>query len=165
MEYVDIYDRRREKTGRTKERHELEEGEYRLSAHIWILDKGKMLVQQRALTSKRFAGLWSQTAGGVDAGETSLQACVRECKEEVGLDVKKENITYVGSFEREKDIVDIFLVEQKVNVKKLVRQESEVNAIKMVTFEEFDKMIENGEVVPSINPSYHLLKNFVKNYR
>lgn len=33
---------------------------------------------------------------------------------------------------------------------------------KLVTFEEFEKMIMNGEVVPTINPSYNLMKEFVK---
>ena len=35
---------------------------------------------------------------------------------------------------------------------------------KNVTFEEFDKMIENKEVVPTINPSYNLLKNYYDVY-
>ena len=36
----------------------------------------------------------------------------------------------------------------------------ELADVRLVTFEEFDKMIEDGEVVPSINPSYSLVKNF-----
>lgn len=165
MELVDIYDKKREKTGKKKDRHDLINGEYRISAHVWILDNNKLLIQQRALHSKRFPGLWSQTAGGVDANETSLQACVRECREEIGLNVKQDNIFYVGSYARTNDIVEIYLIEQEVDLKKLTMQKSEVNAIKMVTFDEFDKMISNGEVVPSINPSYEMTKNYIKQYK
>ena len=43
-------------------------------------------------------------------------------------------------------------------------QDEEVANIKNVTFEEFDKMIENKEVVPTINPSYNLLKNYYDVY-
>lgn len=43
-------------------------------------------------------------------------------------------------------------------------QDEEVANIKNVTFEEFDKMIENKEIVPTINPSYNLLKNYYDVY-
>lgn len=36
--------------------------------------------------------------------------------------------------------------------------------VKLVSFEEFDNMIESGVVVPSINPSYLLVKNYYENY-
>lgn len=43
-------------------------------------------------------------------------------------------------------------------------QSSEVANIKKVTFEEFDDMIKKGKVVPTINPSYNLLKNYYNLY-
>lgn len=165
MEAVDIYNQTREKTGVVKDRHDVQTGEYRLSAHVWILDQDKLLIQQRAFTSKKFQGLWSQTAGGVLAGETSLQACIRECQEEIGLSVDKKEITYIGSYTRVNDIVDIFLIETKIDINKLTLQEDEVNAVKMVSFEEFETMIARGEVVPSINPSYQYFKTYLKEYR
>ncbi len=165
MENVDIYDRRKESTGIVKDRHDVQQGEYRLSAHIWILDKEKFLIQQRALNTKKFPGLWSQTAGAVDAGESSLQACIRECQEELGLVVNKEEITYVGSYTRVRDIVEIFLVEKTIDINNLILQENEVNSVEMVDFDKFEEMILRGEVVPSINPSYTYFKTYVKEFK
>lgn len=56
------------------------------------------------------------------------------------------------------------MVNQDIDLDTLRLQEDEVAEVKLVTFKEFDKMIENGEVVPSINPSYDLMKNFCNSY-
>lgn len=166
MEEVDIYNKKREKTGIVKERHELEKGEYRISAHIWIIDdNNKLLIQKRALTEKKFPGKWSQTGGGVFSGESSLDTVKRETKEELSLEVYDNEISYIGSYIRKRDIVDIWLVEKNINVADLKLQEEEVAEAKWVTFDEFEQMIEKGEVVPSINPSYLLVKNYYNTYK
>lgn len=166
MEKVDIYDRKREKIGIEKERNSLQKGEYRISAHIWIVDENnKLLIQKRSLTEDKFPGMWSQTGGGVLAGESSLDTVIRETKEELNVEAGKDEITFIGSYIRKKDIVDIWLVEKDINISDLKLQEEEVAEAKLVTFDEFDKMIEMGEVVPSINPSYFLLKNYYNNYK
>ena len=50
------------------------------------------------------------------------------------------------------------------NVDELVLQEEEVADAKLVTLDEFDSMIDSGLIVPSINPSYYLMKNYVEQY-
>lgn len=165
MEKVDIYDRNREKTYKVKERNKLEEGEYRISVHIWIVNsKNELLIQKRTMDSKKFPGMWSQTGGGVLAGENSKEAVKRESKEELNLEIKDDEIYYIGSYVRKKDIADVWLVKKQIEVNNLKLQEEEVAEIKLVTFEEFDEMIKNGIVVPSINPSYLLMKNYFNNY-
>ena len=53
MEKVNIYNRNRELTDIIKERNKLEKGEYRISAHIWIINKeNEMLIQQRVAKQK-----------------------------------------------------------------------------------------------------------------
>ncbi|EKC47070.1 NUDIX-family protein [human gut metagenome] len=64
------------------------------------------------MKKKIFPGLWEQSGGGVISGETSLEAVKRETKEELGLDIQDEEITYIGSYTRVKDIVDIWLVQR-----------------------------------------------------
>ena len=130
MELVDVFNKRREKLGYTRERGNLDKNEYSISVHVWLLEEDKLWIQQRSNEKKLFPKLWEQSGGGVLTGETSLRAVKRETKEELGLDI----------------------------------QDEEVANIKNVTFEEFDKMIENKEVVPTINPSYNLLKNYYNTY-
>lgn len=61
----------------------------------------------------------------------------------------------------------MFIIEiekKEIEINKLKLQENEVADVKIVSFEKLDNMIESGVVVPSINPSYLLLKNYFNNY-
>lgn len=165
MEKVDIYNKFREKTGNIKDRKELLNGEYRISTHIWIKDsKNRILIEKRSEKEDKFPGMWAQVGGGVKTGDTSKNTVFKECKEELDYDVKEENLFYVGTYIRTKDIVDVWMVNQDVNINELKFQKDEVSDVKLVSFEEFDEMIKNGKVVPSINPSYILVKNFNECY-
>lgn len=165
MEQVDIYNRFREKTEFIKERNELSNGEYRISTHIWVKDKhNRILIEKRSVEEDRFPGMWAQVGGAVRTGDTSKMTVFKECKEELNYDVEEKNLFYIGSYIRTKDIVDVWMVNQDIDLDTLRLQEDEVAEVKLVTFKEFDKMIENGEVVPSINPSYDLMKNFCNSY-
>ena len=161
MEQVDIYNKFREKVGDIKERKELNKGEYRISVHIWIKDQqNRILIEKRSEKEDKFPGMWAQVGGGVKAGDDSKTTVFKECKEELNYIVREENLFYIGSYVRTKDIVDVWMVNQDIDIGTLKLQEDEVADIKLVTFEEFDKMIMTGNVVPSINPSYSLMKNF-----
>lgn len=58
--------------------------------------EGRLLVVRRAHEPGR--GLWSVPGGRVEAGETLAEACVRELREETGLDVVAGDV--VGRLER-----------------------------------------------------------------
>ena len=166
MEYVDVYNRLRENMGYIKPRKEIQEGEYRISAHIWIVnDKGEILVQKRSELEDKFPGFWAQTGGGVKAGTTSKDTVNEECSEELGITVEDNEIYYVGSYTRTRDIVDIWLVTKNVDISNITIDLNEVAEVKFVSFDAFDKMIEDNIVVPSINPSYLLLKNYLTQYK
>lgn len=164
MEKVDIYNNRRENMNYFKERGKLEEGEYSLSVHVWILDGENIWIQKRSADKKIFPNLWEQSGGGVISGETSLDAVKRETFEELGISLNNNEITYIGSYARVQDIVDVWMIQKKLEQENIKMQQEEVANIKSVTFEEFDEMIKNGEVVPTINPSYSLLRNYFKIY-
>lgn len=164
MEKVDVYNIRRENMNNFKERGKLEEGEYSISVHVWILDGKNIRIQKRSANKKIFPNLWKQSGGGVISGETSLDAVKREIQEELGISLENNEITYIGSYTRVKDIVDVWMVQKTMPYDKIKMQQEEIDSIKSVTFKEFEKMIKNGEVVPTINPSYFLLKNYCKVY-
>lgn len=165
MEQVDIYNKFRENTGCVKERNKLENGEYRISTHIWIKNKeNKILIEKRSEKEDVFPGMWAQVGGGVKAGDTSKETVFKECEEELNYKVLEENLFYIGSYVRTKDIVDVWLINQEIDICSLKLQEDEVAEVRLVTFEEFDQMIEDNKVVPSINPSYSLMKNFCDMY-
>ena len=79
MEFNDIYDADRNRTGRLHRRGtRWKQGEYGLIVCVWVYDgRGKILLTRRA-PEKSFAGTWENSGGAAKAGETSRQAIARE---------------------------------------------------------------------------------------
>lgn len=165
MEIVDVYDKRREKTNKTCERGKEKDGEYGLSVHIWIMNKeGKFLIQKRTKSRKRFPNMWSLTAGAVDTGETSVEGAIRETKEEIGINIEKEEFELILSIKRKHNFLDIWLVRKDIDLKDIVMQEEEVQKVKWVTKEELEEMIKNNEVAGSVTLYYKMFFDILEKF-
>ena len=149
---LDKLNNKRQYLNKTAERRENTLGEYRQSAHTWIINsEGKFLMQKRSPNKRTFPNMWSITGGAVDSGETPLQGALRECKEELGIDIPKSNIELILSFKRKYDFVDIWLVKLDIALNDLVLQTEEVADAKWCTIDEIRDMQKNGELAPSID--------------
>ena len=95
MEYWDIYDEKKQKTGRTMKRNDwnMKPDEYHLTV-LGVLKRpdGRYLITQRKLDKEWGAGWWEVPGGGVNAGEDSRDAVIREIREETGIDVQPEEV-------------------------------------------------------------------------
>lgn len=152
MELVDKFDKKRNPLGKTSERYEKIDGEYKQSMHVWIMnDKGEFLIQKRSETKKVFSGLWSITGGGVDTGEKTSDTVVRECKEELGIDVDLDNLELVMTIKRESDFVDIYLLNQSLALDEITMQVEEVSDVKWVSLEQLRDMIESRVFAESVS--------------
>ena len=89
MEYWDIYDKDGNFTGRKKGKYEKwDKDEYHLATEVWVINsKKQILIQQRSEKCQLLPGIWALTTGRVVSGETTRQGCIRELKEETGLNV------------------------------------------------------------------------------
>ena len=152
-ELIDIYDRNRTFTGITvpREGARMGEGQYMLYVLAIIQNKdGRMLITRRSMDKHWAAGWWEVTGGGVSAGETSEQAIVRELAEEVGLDVADYPLEVVYSYENvdlergDNYIVDIYRFRLDFTTDDIVLQDSEAIDCKLVTFDEIEKLAEQG---------------------
>jgi isopentenyl-diphosphate delta-isomerase type 1 len=67
--------------------------------HVFVLDAaGRMLVQKRSSAKDSAPGLWcSSCSGHLDAGEDYLAAAVRELEEELGLEIRPEDLSQILS--------------------------------------------------------------------
>ena len=55
--------------------------------------------KKRSQNKKIWPNKWDATVGGhVNAGEFGIQTIIRECKEELGIDVKENEIKYDAQF-------------------------------------------------------------------
>ena len=90
MELWDIYDRDKQRTGRTMKRNDwhMQPGDFHLTVLGVIRHtNGKYLITKRVMTKAWAPGSWEVSGGAAQAGEDSLDAVKREIKEETGLDV------------------------------------------------------------------------------
>ena len=162
MELVDIYNERYENTGKTKERGTTTLKEYRKACFVWILNsENKILVQLRSKEAAHYPDLWAATSGGVDAGETSLDAVIRELKEELGLNIKEKELTFIGTYKRINDFVDTYLLEKDIDINDVTIQKEEVQGVKWMSINHFEKLIARGE---ASDTSFGLFKNYIDNY-
>lgn len=120
MELWDLYNERRELTGREHIRgEEVPHGYYHLVVHVWIRNsKGNYLICQRSADRPTCPLMWECVGGSVIKGEDSLTGALREVQEEVGLVLSPENATLVYSVVgrvvnkvKFSDILDVWLFE------------------------------------------------------
>ncbi len=115
MELWDIYDINKKKTGRVIDRcsnEKLRKGEYHLVVEAIIINsKGEILICKRAVTKKEYPLKWECIEGSCIKGETSLEAILREIKEEIGINLKKAEAIFYKTIkdDKAKDFKDIWL--------------------------------------------------------
>ena len=63
-----------------------------------INSNNEILLQKRSANKKLWPNMWDITAGGhVLSGEFGYQAVIRETKEEIGLEITKNDLTFIGA--------------------------------------------------------------------
>jgi len=155
-EFWDIYDEKRNKTGRIAERggKMLEEGEYHLVVRAIILNsKNEILLTQRA-EHKKYPLMWECSGGAVLAGETSLDGMIREVKEELGLTFSKKDAIFLKEIKR--DLVppsfkSFWVFKKELKDEDITLPDGEAIQFKWVSIQEFLEMIEKDEIVPTID--------------
>lgn len=153
MELWDIYDCNKQKTGRTMKRNDwcLKEGEYHLTVlGVIARPDGKFLITKRVMTKAWAPGWWEVSGGAALAGETSLDAVIREVHEETGLDVSHCEGGYLFSYQRENPdegdnyFVDIYRFILDFDEAELHLQTEETCGYQLATPEEIEALAKQG---------------------
>ena len=152
MEAWDLYTKDRVKTGQTMLRGDrVPEGLFHLQVHVCIFNsRGEMLIQQRQVTKRWYAGLWDYSVGGsAVAGDTSLAAAERETLEELVLRVslagRRPAVTrWYGAM-----IDDYYILPLDADLSGLTLQKEEVQAVRWAAREDILALLAEGRFCPN----------------
>lgn len=154
MEIWDIYDSEKTPTGRTMLRDDwhMGPGEYHLTV-LGVIQRydGRYLITQRKMDKPWAPGSWEIPGGGVNAGETSEEAIVRELKEETGLDVSGAEGGLVLTYKRENPeeqnnyFVDVYRFVMDFDESAVTVQEEEVEGFSIAGVEVIRELAAQGK--------------------
>lgn len=151
MEYWDAYNDKRKKLGYDliRDISKFKENEYHIVEEIWIINsRGEILITQRSKNKDTNPLKWECTAGSVLKGETTYEGALRELKEELGLEMKIEDLIYFGNKvdKTHHAIVDKWVIKKDIKISDLKFIDGEVQDAKYVTKDEFEKMMNKGNI-------------------
>lgn len=151
VEHNDIYDRNRNRTGRTHVRGTpWNKGEYGLVVCVWVYDgKGKVLLTRRA-PEKSAPGTWENSGGAAKAGEESLTAIVRELQEETGITARPEEFELLDSCTERGTHFDHYCLHRDSSKVKVVLQPGETDGVQWATFAQVHEMIRKKQICKAI---------------
>jgi isopentenyldiphosphate isomerase len=162
MEMVDVLQPDGDSAGQILSRDEVHaQGLWHRTVHVWVRNAaGQLLLQQRADLKETNPGLWDvSVAGHVSAGQTSLEAALRELEEEIGLCVLEDELQYLFTVQSEqsdqeghyidREFQDVYLLQKEVQLGSLFADPNEVKALAWIESAVLRKLAEsrNPELV------------------
>ncbi len=153
LEYWDIYDENKRPTGRKMLRNDfhLKDGEFHLTVLGVIQHRdGRYLITKRVMTKRWAPGHWEVSGGGVQAGETSEEAVVREVFEETGIRVSHPEEAYAFTYQRvnpdegDNYFVDVYHFQVDFDEGDVHPQESETDGYMLATRDEIEEFAKQG---------------------
>ena len=165
MEYLDLYDKNRILTGekvlRGKGKPMIPEDRYINIIIIFIQNsEGKFLFQ---LTSKEKGNVIATTGGHVKSGQTSYETVLCEVKEELGLDISKEDIKFLDTYIFGIAFMDVYYLKKDIDEKSLVLQKEEVEDIKWLSIDEIKELINQEKVRKGNIKGFDIVLSYLQN--
>ena len=162
MEYNDIYDKDRRRTGRLHRRGTpWKSGEYSMVVCVWVYDgQGRVLLTRRA-PEKSFAGTWENSGGAVKAGETSRQAIARELFEETGIRAEEAEFELIDSGRDGNTHYDYYCLKRKISLDQIVLLPGETDDVMWATFSQVHEMIREGRICRMIGCQFRRQETYL----
>jgi isopentenyldiphosphate isomerase len=179
-ELLDIWDESGKPTGQVYEKSIAhQKGLFHPTVHVWFYTSApSLLLQKRGSNKETFPNLWDvSVAGHVSSGESILDGALREIKEEIGLQLKsddlilidvRKNINQFSNGILDCEFQHVFLSELKIGLEDLVIQKEEVNDVRLFSFDEMEICMQQKhsefKIVPADMFYYKFVMNKVLNH-
>lgn len=156
-EFLDILDENGQKTGNKKLRTEVHrEGDWHKSVHIWIINNdGDILLQRRCTNKDSNPNMLDiSCAGHLSAGDTPIMGAIRELKEELNLDVRKEDLYFIKTLKRSSihsktfinnEFIALYFLKTNKKIEEMNFQKEEISEIMYVPYMKFKEMVRNKQ--------------------
>ena len=163
MELWDLYTENGVKTGETHiSSNPLPKDRYHLGSSAWIKNsEGKYLISRRSKTKLKNPLMFETVGGAALKGENSIEAIVREVKEEIGIDLdpKMGKLIYSDVRKNLNSIWDVFLFDYNgpVNLKNATTDE--VESVGWMTTDEIYELHKKGLLVSTLSYCFEKVFN------
>ena len=160
MEFLQVFDEKKnklqEKISRDK-KYDLPRDRRFMIVLIFIENsKGEFLLQK---TSQSKHSCIATTGGHVTFGDTALETVIKESKEELGIDISKDDIVYIDTILYKNYFLETFYTKMELEPNNLILQTEEVESVKWYTTDEISEFIHSNEFRESnIKPYERVLK-------
>ena len=152
-EYLDILDDKGNKTGESRPHLEAhEKGLIHSAVHVWIINyRNEILIQKREKDRRFYPSHWDISAAGhVSSGQTSVEAAIRETKEELSLDISEHDLFFVGRVYEifatpqfvNKEFDDIYIAKLDMNISDIKLTDGEVEEVRFLSKDQFKNWID-----------------------
>jgi len=163
MEKRDLYDANRNLTGETIFKgEEIPDGKYILVVLVFIQNsEGKFLIQKRSEIKN---GKFATTGGHPKAGEDSVQGIITEVKEEIGIDIKPEDLQlyFSGKSDEGKVFWDDYYIKMDVpNIENLKLQEEEVDSLHWFSIDEIKELMQQNKFFKNHYEEFEILLSWL----
>ncbi len=144
MEYRDLFDKNRKPLGeRVAKGEKFDKGKYIVVVMVFIENsKGEILLQKR---SEAKGGKWATTGGHPTSGQSSLEGMLTELKEEIGVNVDKNELVLFKTMKTPKTFVDLYYLHKDIDIKDTKLQTSEVQDIAWFTKAQIEDLVKSGQ--------------------
>lgn len=171
-ELIEVLDENGNGTGIIKHKFEIKEkGLFHRGISICILNKNNEIVMHKRSSNKKvYPNLWSCfVRGHVKAHENSIDTCIREVNEELGINLDIHNIKFLYTSKNiEKNpnknyinniFFDNYITTVDVGLSDLKLQDDEVSEAKLISYSEFKNLVNNNSNI--LTPNFEDYKNII----
>lgn len=111
---------------------------------VIINEDNEILLQKRSRFKRANPSKWGICGGKVDLNESTLEAGIRETFEEIGIQLKKEDLKFLSMDTNEKTHFTVYYIRKNVNINECKLQEEELEEVKYYKIEQLEDLDNEG---------------------